>query len=87
MDRAIDAANGARINVASGRTRFVDRNGNVFVQLGSSVFPFVTVDNGYSAAAAGDIVLLRPGTYNEPGTYTKLVTFRATRGNATIGVP
>jgi hypothetical protein len=87
MDRATDAANGARINAASGRTRFVDRNGNVFVQLGSSVFPFVTVDNGYSAAAAGDIVLLRPGTYNEPGTYTKPVTFRATRGNATIGVP
>jgi hypothetical protein len=65
----------------------VDRNGNIFVQVGTSLFPFVTVNNGYSGANAGDIVLIRPGTYDEPGTYTKPVTFRATRGNATIGVP
>ena len=87
MDRATDASNGPRFNVASGRTRFVDRNGNSVVQLGTSIFPFVTVNNGYSAADVGDIVLIRPGTYNEPGTYTKTVTFRATRGIATIGVP
>jgi hypothetical protein len=40
-----------------------------------------------NAAGAGDIVLIRPGHYNEPMTITKGITFRATRGDALIGKP
>jgi len=87
LDRATDTSNGSRFNVASGRTRFVDRNGLVPLQNGSSTLPYTTVGNGYANAAAGDIILIRPGNYNEPGTFTNAVTFRATRGAAVIGAP
>jgi len=30
---------------------------------------------------------VRPGNYNEPMTISKPLTLRATRGDATIGVP
>jgi hypothetical protein len=87
LDRATDAANTSRSAVATGQTRFVDHTGFSFLQTGSSALPYISVTNGYNNAVAGDIVLVRPGQYAEPGTYTKPVTFRATRGNATIGVP
>jgi hypothetical protein len=87
LDRITDTSNAARLNVTNGRTRFVDRNGSIFFALGSSTFPYVTVQQGVNNANNGDIVLMRPGTYAEPGTYTKPVTFRATRGSATLGVP
>jgi nitrous oxidase accessory protein NosD len=38
-------------------------------------------------ANTGDIVLIRPGRYNEPMTINKAITLRATRGDALIGVP
>jgi hypothetical protein len=49
--------------------------------------PYGTVGGGINAANNGDIVMIRPGTYVEPGTITKPVTLRATRGWATIGQP
>jgi hypothetical protein len=92
LDRATDTSNNQRINVASGRTRFVDRNCGAFFPDGSSgcgAFsgPYRTVGGGVGAANFGDIVLIRPGTYVEPGTINKAVTLRATRGPATIGLP
>jgi hypothetical protein len=93
LDRFADAANDPRSNVVTARTRFVDRNNGCALQNGSSscgfLFggPYSTVAGGVGGANSGDIVLIRPGLYNEPGTYTKTVTFRATRGNATIGTP
>jgi hypothetical protein len=87
LDRMTDSSNGARNNVCSGFTQFVDHNGVIFFQFGSSVFPYVTVANGINNANAGDIVLMRPGTYNEPMTITRQVTLRATRGNARLGPP
>jgi len=70
----------------------VDRNCGAIFPDGSSgcgLFsgPHRTVGSGVSAANNGDIVLIRPGTYNEPGTINKAVTLRATRGPATIGLP
>ena len=55
-------------------------------------FEVATATDGVAGLAefdrtGGDIVLLRPGQYNEPGTYTRAMTFRATRGSATIGTP
>jgi hypothetical protein len=91
LDRLTDASNGTRINVATGRTWFVDRNNTCIFPNGDSGCvlggggPFKTVAAGISAASTGDIVLLRPGKYNEPMTITKPVTLRATRGRATIG--
>jgi len=87
LDFEADASNGPRFNVATGRTRFVDRNGNAGNQQGTSTLPFVTVLSGVNAAADRDVVQVRPGNYNEPGAYTRPVTLRATRGAATIGRP
>jgi hypothetical protein len=92
LDRITDAANNARINITSGRTRFVDRNCAALFPDGSSGCtgfsgPHRTVTSGLNAANNGDIVLIRPGTYIEPGIINKAVTLRATRGPATIGLP
>ena len=65
----------------------MDKN-NGGAQAGSSDFPWKTVANGVTVANAGaDIVLVRPGHYNEPMTINKAVTLRATRGDAVIGLP
>lgn len=87
LDRWTDAANSSRFAAVTGTTRFVDKNSNG-VQAGTSAFPWKTVANGVAVASAGnDIVLLRPGHYNEPQTISKAVTLRATRGDAVIGLP
>ena len=92
LDRMTDTSNGGRNNVASGHTRFVDRNCSSPFANGSSACsffggPYSSVGSGINAANPGDIVMVRPGNYNEPMTISKPVTLRATRGNATIGVP
>jgi len=87
LDRWTDAANSSRNAVVTGHTRFVDRdNGSIF-QFGTSAFPYQTVTVGVANANAGDIVLIRPGNYNQPQTISKAVTLRATRGSAVIGIP
>ena len=87
LDRMTDASNGDRFKITNGRTRFADRNNTGIFQFGTSDFPFETVGQGVTAAASGDIVLVRPGNYDEPMTITKRVTLRATRGTAVIGLP
>jgi hypothetical protein len=86
LDFMTDASNTARFNVATGRTRFVDRT-NPGAGAGDRANPYRTVVQGYDAADPGDIVLIRPGNYNEPRSYFKSVTFRATRGAVNIGLP
>jgi hypothetical protein len=88
FDRWTDAANTPRNHVVTGNTRFVDRNAGA-VGVGSSTSPYKTVVSGVNAAdsGGGDIVLLRPGQYNESLTISKRVVLRATRGNAEIGRP
>ena len=92
LDAMTDSANSSRNNVASGRTKFVDRDCSVLFPDGSSfceglVGPYRTVGAGVSGAANGSIVLIRSGTYIEPGTINKPLTLRATRGSVTIGNP
>jgi hypothetical protein len=93
LDRWTDSANDDRPNEVSGLTRFVDLNNSCLAPNGSSAClagaggPFPTIANGIDRANAGDIVLIRPGHYNEPMTLTKAVIFRATRGDALIGKP
>jgi hypothetical protein len=94
LDRMADTANGrVAENIITGFTRFVDRANTCSAPAGNStciggfIGPFPTVAQGVNAAVAGDIVLIRPGHYNEPMTLTKAVTFRATRGDALIGKP
>ena len=85
LDRWADLGNGDRSGVTHGRTRFVDRNAGIF-QFGTSVFPFDTVSEGVNAADNGDIVLLRPGGYNQTMTISKPLCLRVTRtGAANIG--
>jgi len=89
MDQWSDYANSIRAAVASGRMIFV--GGTISpIQIGSSTSPFDTVADGiFDAVNSGrDIVLLRPGSYNEQLIFSKPVTLRATRvGPAVIGIP
>lgn len=93
LDRIADTSNGSRNNLTTGFTWFVDRNNTCTGRTGSSRCangaggPFQTVTTGVNRANAGDIVLIRPGHYNEPMTLTKVVTLRATRGDAVVGKP
>jgi hypothetical protein len=93
LDRWADSANDDRPGVRTGRTRFVDRDCSPIVPNGSSICtaigPYPTVAGGINASTANgaDIVMVRPGNYNEPMTITKPLTMRATRGNAVIGKP
>jgi hypothetical protein len=84
-----DFANSARLPVMSGRTRFVSTLGVNSGQGTSSTAPVRTVVYAAGVATAEqDILLLRPGSYNEQFTINKALTLRATRnGWATIGKP
>ncbi len=86
LDFVTDASNTARFNVATGRTQFVDRTHPGWEE-GNRANPFRSVGLGILAATPGDIVLIRPGNYNETATYAKPITLRATRGVASIGRP
>jgi hypothetical protein len=93
LDRWTDSANNDRPAEVSGRTWFVDRNNGCLAPIGSSACvgnfggPYPTVAGGIASARAGDIVLIRPGHYNEPMTLNKAITLRATRGDALLGIP
>ena len=92
----IEAIHGnAEIGLNQGRVHF--HNGartKWHVHLGDQVLYFVdgkgmAEDHGGTRIDCdpGDIVLIRPGNYNEPGIYDKPVTLRATRGEISIGQP
>lgn len=93
-DRIADYTRTNRTNIMNGKTLFVDRDNTCTGRTGSSACttsgtagPFQTVTVGVSTASAGDIVLIRPGHYNESMTISKAVTLRATRGDALVGTP
>jgi hypothetical protein len=50
---------------------------------------FAFVRDGVNSALSGEIVIIRPGNYNElmPMTIDKHVTLRASDGNVSIGIP
>jgi hypothetical protein len=86
LDRHADMGNTHRAPFVSGRTRFVSTAGSD-AGAGSSTSPYRTASHAVIVAQPGtDIVLLRPGSYNEQFTINKPVTLRSTRqGWATIG--
>jgi hypothetical protein len=83
LDRWADA-NPNRLNVTLGRrTRFVQVGGT---GSGTSTAPFGRVQNAVTASTRDDIILLRPGSYNEILTINRAVTLRVTRrGPVVIG--
>lgn len=100
LDLMTDRSNAhAGDQLDTGCTRFVDADANPKHLVGiascgdlsdeptdgSSVHPYVTVTDGLQAADAGDIVLIRAGSYNEPMVIAQPVTLRASRGDAFIG--
>lgn len=94
LDELADTSNGSRNNLTSGFTWFVDHDNTCTGRTGSSKCtlngtggPFQTVTTGVNTAGAGDIVLIRPGNYNETMTINKAVTLRATQGDALVGKP
>ena len=88
-DQHTSYANADRGNVVSGFSRFVSTGGNDANSGLASTAPKRSVLSAVTASATrGDIVLLRPGSYNEQITINKAVTLRATRsGWSTIGRP
>jgi hypothetical protein len=84
LDCWTDTANGVRASVASGRTRFVNATGCGICPpaTGTSTDPFIGISDALGAASAGDILLLRPGTYVGPTLIDQPVTLRATRRGA-----
>lgn len=97
LDRFTDAASGVRRYVVSGRTRFVDWRNSCPEPAGNSGCddanfggPYRRVVDAITAADAGggDIVMIRPGHYNEPQRISKRVMLRSTRaGPVVIGRP
>lgn len=88
LDKWTDVANKQRVKATSGRTRFVSTFGSDAATGLASTAPLRTVGRGVTNSSAGDIVLLRPGNYNERFTINRPITLRATRaGWATIGKP
>lgn len=90
LDRWADIARRHLASEMTGVTYFVDRNNSQGNNDGYSTNPHRTVQAGASAASSshGNIVIIRPGSYNERITLDKPVTLRATRaGWATIGRP
>jgi hypothetical protein len=92
LDRWANRANTLRRAVVSGTTIFVGPGGHDGPNNGTNglsvVSRLATVSQAVSNSAplGGDIVLLRPGSYNERLTISSPVTLRATRGGAaTIG--
>ena len=87
MDRWTDTTlDFYRLKVRDGRTWFIDRK--TPGPEGTSTYPYVSVNLAVKAANGngGDIILLRPGVYDEAVTISKPVTLRATRkGPASIG--
>ena len=84
MDLMTDASNTSRIGVATGRTIFVDKDALGILPTGNSGAPFEKIKNALEDASAGDILLIRAGTYTDKTTIRKKVTLRATRGNAVL---
>jgi hypothetical protein len=84
LDRWTDRANSIRASVVSGRTRFVNATGCGICPpaTGTSTDPFIGISDALGAASAGDILLLRPGTYVGPTLIDQPVTLRATRRGA-----
>ena len=90
LDRWADIARRYLASEMTGVTYFVQKNNPLPFKNGYSSNPYDTVQSGVAAAtgSSGNIVMLRPGHYNEQFTISKRVTLRATRsGTATIGVP
>ena len=79
------AANGGRAAFSSGRTLFISPGGSD-AGSGRSNGPYRTVGRGVTNSVAGEILLLRPGNYDQALTINRPVTLRASRaGSATIG--
>ncbi len=90
LDRMALHASGDRHAFVTGFTRFVSLTGNNANSGLDGAAPKRTVLSAVTASSpsGGDIVLLRPGNYNEPMTINRPVTLRAPRtGWATVGKP
>ena len=89
LDRWTDLANDIRVAVVSGLARYVSPTGNDSSSGLASSQPKRTVTNAVASSSqyGGDIVLLRPGNYNERFTLTNPVTLRAAPTNSFPGYP
>jgi hypothetical protein len=88
MDIWSDVYREIRHPIATGRTLFIGgARDNLSKPPGNSHNSHTNIAQAVSAAAAtGDILMIRPGSYNEPMTINKTLTLRATRnGPVTIG--
>ena len=85
LDREADHANSDRYAFVTGHTRFVSTVGSDGGS-GTSSDPYRTVAKAVTVASSGgnDILLMRPGSYNEQLTISKPLTIRAPRTGAVV---
>jgi hypothetical protein len=91
LDIMSDTFRSVRNKITTGKTQFIGGNRpDVSTAVGSSQNSFTNVADAVAAAASGggDILILRPGNYNETMTIAKPLTLRATRdGSVSLGKP
>ncbi|MEO1654022.1 MAG: T9SS type A sorting domain-containing protein [Bacteroidota bacterium] len=83
LDRWSDALRSYRTNVADRKCIFV-RDGGGFFWTGFSSSPWPSVALGQAAASSGDVLVLRPGNYDEQLTLNKPMSLRATRAGIVV---
>jgi hypothetical protein len=75
----------ALLSPALSRTIYVDWANVSGTEDGSSAHPFTTMARGYSAAIAGDTIIIRTGSYSERIALNKAITAQSEGGTALIG--
>lgn len=88
MDRWTDTYRDVRAVTATGKTHFVGGSRNMSATPGTSANSFTNLAQAVSAAnnGGGDIIMIRPGSFDNSIRITKPVTLRATKpGPATVG--
>jgi hypothetical protein len=72
-------------SAAISRAIYVDWANVSGTEDGSPAHPFITVTRGYGAVTAGDVIVIRAGSYSERITLDKAITVQSEGGIALIG--
>lgn len=66
-------------------TVFVDKHYTGTIEAGTLYWPFKSFNTGYSVAPALGTVVIKPGSYNETGLYSKAMLLKAPLGGVVLG--
>ena len=66
-------------------TVFVDKHYGGSIEVGNLIWPYKTFNAGYTMVPDSGTLVIKPGSYNETGLYTKTVTLMAPLGGVVLG--